>query len=156
LVLISVIVTFLEVTFGTTVSATFLPALGATCACALVGYGCYQLCVYASNQIDTANEPETVTEDEEKPSEANAKRRPRYCGKELGADQTKSPGEGFEWKGRGRPETGKGQWVKNDGLPIKESLHPDFDHPPPKGPHWDYVGPDGRARLNLDGTWEWK
>jgi hypothetical protein len=35
-------------------------------------------------------------------------------------------------------------------------LHPDIQHPPPKAPHWDYEGPDGKARLKLDGTWEWK
>jgi len=32
------------------------------------------------------------------------------------------------------------------------------DHPPPKGPHWDYTGPnfpDG-TRLFPDGTWEVK
>ncbi|MFZ0564652.1 MAG: hypothetical protein WAM28_00420 [Chlamydiales bacterium] len=36
-----------------------------------------------------------------------------------------------------------------------ESLHPDFNNPSHK-PHWDYKGPEGEARLNTDGTWEWK
>ncbi len=57
---------------------------------------------------------------------------------------------GFEWKGRGSPSSGKGNWVKGD-----EKLNPDFDHKPPIGPHWDYkpekkhkgyrLYPDGRC-----------
>lgn len=38
---------------------------------------------------------------------------------------------------------------------TEESLHPDLDHQPPIGPHWDYTGPKfpGGARLYPDGTW---
>ena len=82
--------------------------------------------------------------------------RPPYCGKEIGENKSKPPAEGFAWRGRGSPESGKGAWVKNHDLPTEESLHPDFDHPLPKKPHWDYEGFGREARLNLDGTWEWK
>ena len=48
----------------------------------------------------------------------------------------------------------KGAWYNEE---TKESLHPDLDHLPPQKPHWDYEGPNGeKARLNLDGDWEWK
>jgi hypothetical protein len=77
------ILTLFKVTFGTGASVALLPALGATVACALVGYSCYQLCVYASNQIDTTNETETVKEDEKKPSEVNGKKPVRTKPKNL-------------------------------------------------------------------------
>ncbi|MFI0436054.1 MAG: hypothetical protein ACH350_10110, partial [Parachlamydiaceae bacterium] len=84
---------------------------------------------------------------------------PPYCGEKLGKDPTKCPGEGFKWKGKGGPETGKGNWVKGkraDG--TLEELHPDLDHPLPTGPHWDYYGPDfpNGARLKPNGKWELK
>ncbi|MFI0436149.1 MAG: hypothetical protein ACH350_10600, partial [Parachlamydiaceae bacterium] len=83
---------------------------------------------------------------------------PPYCGEKLGKDPTKCPGEGFKWKGKGGPETGKGNWVKDDGLSTQESLHPDLQHPPPKPPHWDYVGPgyENGAELYLNGGWQLK
>ncbi|MCB1106853.1 MAG: hypothetical protein KDK76_02010 [Chlamydiia bacterium] len=80
---------------------------------------------------------------------------PPYNGEELGTDPTKPPAEGFEWKGKGSPESGKGNWVKGEGG-QKETLHPDLNHAPPIKPHWDYTGanfPDG-ARLYIDGTWD--
>lgn len=30
---------------------------------------------------------------------------------------------------------------------TKQTLHPDFDHPAPEGPHWDLKGPDGSYRV---------
>ena len=109
--------------------------------------------MYASNHIDAEAPPESEVEGQ-KP--ADGKKKPRYCGEKLGDDPTKCPAEEFEWKGKGRAETGRGSWVKNDGLPIEESLHPDLIHPPPKDPHWDYVGPEypKGAELYLDGTWK--
>jgi hypothetical protein len=78
---------------------------------------------------------------------------PPYDGQELGTDPTKCPGEGFEWRGKGTPESGQGGWY-NPG--SNETLHPDIEHAPPIPPHWDYVGPnEERARLFLDGTWTW-
>ena len=107
--------------------------------------------MYHQNHINASAEPAVELEDEnakaKKGAKAQDKGKPRYCGKELGADPTKRPAEGFEWRGRGEPKTGKGRWVKDHNLPTEESFHPDFNHPPPKGPHWDYTGPDGEARL---------
>ena len=53
-----------------------------------------------------------------------------------GDDPTKPPDEGFEWKGP-KPEGGdKGSWVNpNTG----EQYHPDLNHEPPIGPHYDYT-----------------
>ncbi|MBS0649746.1 MAG: hypothetical protein JSR93_01165 [Verrucomicrobia bacterium] len=82
------------------------------------------------------------------------KKKPPYKGDELGDDPTKCPEEGFEWRGKGKPGSRHGSWFNSD---TGESLHPDLDHPPPKKPHWDYESPNGeKARLNTDGTWEWK
>ena len=67
-----------------------------------------------------------------------------------GNDPTVSPGEGFEWRGRGEPGSGRGSWHNpNTGV----SLHPDLNHPPPIGPHWDHQDADGnRSRVMPDGT----
>ncbi len=81
-------------------------------------------------------------------------RRPPFNGAELGSDPTKCPGPGFEWKGNGPPESGKGSWVKGN-----EKLHPDLNHGDPVGPHWDYEGPNfpnPGIRLKPNGTWEYK
>jgi RHS repeat-associated protein len=92
------------------------------------------------------------SEDKKKKETPDPSKKPPYDGKDLGTDPTKCPGEGFKWKGKGSSASGKGSW-HNDK--TKESLHPDFNYPGHK-PHWDYEGPDGQARLNTDGTWEWK
>ena len=85
----------------------------------------------------------------------NTNDEPPFSGKKLGNDPSKSPGEGFEWKGKGNPKSGRGSWVKGKGK-SKETLHPDFNHPKPIKPHWDYEGPNfpEGVRLNTDGTWE--
>ncbi|CAK0764417.1 hypothetical protein CCP4SC76_4100001 [Gammaproteobacteria bacterium] len=50
-----------------------------------------------------------------------------------------SPGDGWVWKGSGPPESGKGNWVN----PITgQKIHPDLNHPEPKGPHWGLTNPD--------------
>lgn len=81
--------------------------------------------------------------------------KPPYDGRDLGNDPTKCPEDGFEWKGKGSPESGQGSWY-NEGK--KHSLHPDLDHPEGKDPHWDYSkkGSKKEARLFLDGSFEWK
>ncbi len=85
------------------------------------------------------------------------KKKPAYSGTDLGKDPTKCPGEGFELKGRGPPGSWEGNWVKGKG-DTQESLHPDLDHAPPIGPHWDYSGPGFKddIRLYPDGTWKQK
>lgn len=145
---IPLLIPLVEFTFGLALGPLIVPTLGVI-ATATIAYSAYQLLSNINNKLDTDLLKETE-------KQSNEKRKPKYDGKELGTDTTKCPGEGFEWKGRGRPETGNGSWVKDHRLPTQESLHPDFDHPLPKKPHWDYVGPDGKARLNTDGTWEWK
>jgi HK97 family phage portal protein len=67
-------------------------------------------------------------------------------------DPTQPPAPGFEWQGNGPPESGRGNWHNED---TNESLHPDLDHAPPEGPHWDYIDPNGRSwRLYPDGRTE--
>ena len=60
--------------------------------------------------------------------------------------------EGKKGSGDRQRKVGWKDWKQ----PTEVRLHPDLNHPPPKAPHWDYEGPDGDARLNTDGTWEWK
>ncbi len=80
--------------------------------------------------------------------------KPAYDGQTLGTDPSIPPDKEFEWKGKGKPGSKQGSWYNPS---TGESLHPDLDHPPPIKPHWDYEGPNGeKARLNVDGTWEWK
>lgn len=80
---------------------------------------------------------------------------PPFVWKDLGNDPAKCPGKGFEWKRRGTPASGKGNWVRGK-KPNIEKLNPDLDHLDPVGPHWDYVGPGfpNGVRIKPDGTWE--
>jgi RHS repeat-associated protein len=83
---------------------------------------------------------------------------PPYKGDTLG-DGTKCPEKGYEWKGAGKPEESQGNWVRGDRKDTQEILHPDLNHKPPVGPHWDYEGPAfprPGVRLYPDGTWEYK
>ncbi|MDD3865073.1 MAG: polymorphic toxin type 37 domain-containing protein [Candidatus Izemoplasmatales bacterium] len=57
-----------------------------------------------------------------------------------GDDPSKSPGEGWEWKGKGNPESGEGCWFNKE---TGESFHPDLNHNDPIGPHWDYRNSNG-------------
>lgn len=58
------------------------------------------------------------------------------------SDPAQSPGEDWEWRGRGEPGSSEGSWYNPD---TDESLHPDLDHPDPKPPHWDWTDPDGNT-----------
>lgn len=80
------------------------------------------------------------------------KQPPRFNGKDLGLDPSQCPDVGFEWRGKGSPESGKGNWVN----PITgEKLHPDLWHPPGKDPHWGYTDVNGTPYdLFLDGSWD--
>ena len=80
------------------------------------------------------------------------KKTPRFNGKELGRDPSQCPEEGFEWRGKGSPESGKGNWINQE---TGESLHPDHNHPPGKNPHWGYINSAGeKYDLFLDGSWQ--
>jgi hypothetical protein len=60
--------------------------------------------------------------------------------KDLPWEKGKPPGEGWTWKGKGTPESGQGNWVNDK---TGQKMHPDFDHPAPKGPHWGLQQPTG-------------
>jgi RHS repeat-associated protein len=51
-----------------------------------------------------------------------------------------SPGKDWVWKGSDTPQSGKGNWVNEK---TDQKLHPDLNHPDPKGPHWGLTQPDG-------------
>ena len=53
-----------------------------------------------------------------------------------GDDPTIPPGDGFEWEGKLPVGGDKGAWVNRI---TKDSLHPDFHHPKPIDPHWDWI-----------------
>lgn len=56
-------------------------------------------------------------------------------------DSTTPPGPGWEWRPITEPIGGpNGGWY-NPG--TGETLHPDLDHPQPKGPHWGWRDPFG-------------
>ena len=65
----------------------------------------------------------------------------------------KPGGEGWEWKGKGSPESGKGNWVRKTPDGKEEQLHPDLGHGGEEGPHYDYTAPDGsKWRIDLYGN----
>lgn len=71
-----------------------------------------------------------------------------------GWDPNRSPGEGYEWRGRGEPGSGQGNWYNPS---TGESLYPHLDHAPPIPPHWDYNYRGSETdgwRIFPDGTWE--
>ena len=68
----------------------------------------------------------------------------------AGWDGTTPPDKGWEWRGPDAPGGARGGWVSPDS---GQSLHPDFNHPAPVGPHVDWNGPKGeRWRIFPDGT----
>ena len=52
-----------------------------------------------------------------------------------GDDPTVPPGDGFEWRGPSEPGGKYGDWYNPN---THDALHPDLNHPLPKGPHWDW------------------
>ena len=52
-----------------------------------------------------------------------------------GDDPTQSPGDGFRWRGPGDVGSSKGEWYNPT---TGDQLHPDLNHPLPKGPHWGW------------------
>lgn len=69
-----------------------------------------------------------------------------------GNDSAKAPGPGYEWRGSGTPESGRGNWYNPT---TGESMHPDLSHADPIGPHWDYRDSSGREfRIMPDGSVE--
>ena len=69
-----------------------------------------------------------------------------------GWDGSTPPAPGWEWRGPDSPGGKRGGWVSPDG---DQSLHPDFNHRPPIGPHVDWNDPNGRGwRIFPDGRCE--
>lgn len=132
-----------------------IPSLSAYAGYAIAGavtgallYGGYKTIEhYQNNQVHSNFNNENCYLKNTDSSEKDDKS-PPYDGKKLGTDPSKKPDTGFEWRG-GK----KGQWHNPQ---TGESLRPDFNHPGNMKPHWDYQGSDGKARLNTDGSWEWK
>lgn len=134
------------------IAFTTLKTVVAATLVAATSYVVYDI----SQRLDHRLNSDVLAEEEKSTEEK--KKKPPYNGQELGNDPTKCPGEGFKWKGKGKPGEGKGNWVKGKRHDGQEHLNPDFDHPAPIKPHWDYEGPNfpNGARLYLDGTWEAK
>lgn len=65
-------------------------------------------------------------------------------------DSTQSPGEGWEWRGRGEPGSRERAWHNPD---TGESLHDDRTHPPGKDPHVTYTDPKGTRWDNYGNGW---
>ena len=68
-----------------------------------------------------------------------------------GNDPTKCNTPNFEWRGSGAPASGRGNFVN---MKTGEWLHPDLNHGPPSGPHWDYGirGDSQTFRIFPDGS----
>ena len=86
--------------------------------------------------------------------EGQQNKEPPFTWEDLGDDPNRCPDEGFVWKGRGSPESGKGSWFNPE---TGESLHPDINHPD-HGPHWDYENRQTKekGRIYPDDRWETK
>ena len=52
-----------------------------------------------------------------------------------GDDPTVPPGDGFEWRGPGEVGSEFGEWYNPA---THDQLHPNLNHPLPKGPHWGW------------------
>ena len=52
-----------------------------------------------------------------------------------GDDPTQPPGDGFVWRGPGEVGSNRGEWYNPQ---TGDQLHPDLNHPLPKGPHWGW------------------
>ena len=57
-----------------------------------------------------------------------------------GDNPSKSPGKGFEWRGKSSPKDGKGNWYNPK---TGEKWNSDLNHGEPIGPHWDYTDSNG-------------
>ncbi|PJD95543.1 MAG: hypothetical protein CK425_08490 [Parachlamydia sp.] len=136
----------LAVTFITT------ETLIATFVGAALGWGVYHLDKTLDNEPDDLSfYNEAIAEPVETGRRRSGHKSP-HNGEQLGDDPSKCPGEGFIWKGRGPPGSGRGAW-HNKATGVR--LYPDLDHPAPKGPHWDYLDDAGNEERHfLDGTWE--
>lgn len=71
-----------------------------------------------------------------------------------GNNPSKSPGKGFEWRGKSSPGGDKGNWYNPK---TREKWNPDLKHGDPIGAHWDYTDANGnKYRVYPDGHIEKK
>ena len=77
--------------------------------------------------------PPEQTEEVDAPQNITDEKIPNV--KYPGNDSTKAPSDDYVWKGKNPVGGDKGAWVNNK---TGEQFHPDLNHKPPKGPHWDY------------------
>lgn len=137
---------------GLTISVPTLYAIGGPIVGGALAWAVHRIDVW--NDDDTRYLNEKTDENIDKNKD---KTKPPYNGESLGEDPSVCPQEGFEWRGPGKPGSKQGGYFNPK---TRERLRPDF-HTPGHKPHWDYETskPGGgkiEARLNTDGTWEWK
>ena len=77
--------------------------------------------------------------------------RPSLTVEYPGDDPTTPPEEGMEWRGQKPVGGDKGSWYDPK---TGKSWHPDLNHQPPIGPHWDYTHGKGQPswRVFPDGS----
>jgi RHS repeat-associated protein len=148
--------------FGGSVAISSLTSIGTVAVGSMLLWGGYKLTETLNqsyhegkllHSIENLHE-NIFTKIDKKNKKNDPTEKPRYSGEELGTDPTKCPDEGFEWKGKGNPESGEGAWFNPK---TKETLHPDLEHPLPEQPHWDYINSGKeKAKLYLDGTFIWE
>lgn len=133
---------------GNVSASTFTGIMGPLSDALIQNYFDGNRCFYPTEFIHLAKKQD----ERRSPDEPGS---PPYRGDKLGDDPTKRPTNGFEWRGKGKPESGRGTWY-NEG--TGERLYPDLNHPEGIDPHWDYHSPSfpGGSRLYLDGTWGYK
>ena len=68
----------------------------------------------------------------------NFSKQPTYPVPEYPTHPANPPYQGWTWHGKEPVGGDKGAWVDPGNT---ESLHPDVDHGPPKGEHWDWTDP---------------
>jgi RHS repeat-associated protein len=107
------------------------PTAGAVVACVLLA---------VCSTAEEADEPAPQAPPADRPSDTPE---PKVCPVPLPDDPAQNPWPGVgEWRGKEGEAVGgdKGAWVNPE---TGEQLHPDLNHGPPYGPHWDYKDPAG-------------
>jgi len=128
------------------VPAIAVSAVVVTGGAANVAAGLAGLMSSGSGAGGSAQGPPAVEDGKTTASGTNAPARPSASPNFQ--DPSKAPSADWQWKGRGAPGT-KGNWINPK---TGEKLNPDLNHPPPIGPHYDYVDSRGREwRIFEDG-----
>lgn len=138
-------------TGGTATAAVAAAATAATAATTTTAFAVATTTAAVATAVAVkAYESAAKVEQGENNRETDAEKIPEY----PGDDPTKAPGDEWEWRGKGTPESGEGSWYNPK---TGESLHPDLGHGEPVGPHWDYTAPNGNQyRIYPDGSWTLK